>query len=1066
MSSNASTYSGGTVLNAGQYGAFGTLIVGASSIVAGGTLTSGPLGIGTVTFEQGKLLASPSAVTLANSIQFTAPTTNPGGSFVDFEGGAANNAITFTDSASATATLLGTAELIVNTPTSFNEVLGSGAGTANLVLFSGSSTLTLSRSDTYFGNTVVNGGTLLINGAAGSLVNTNAIIINTGGTLTLDNTAANLPDRLDQTAPITLNGGTLGLVGSASSNSQENPSSIFLASGNSTIVTTPGSGHTVTLSGGTLTRSQGATVNFKAGTGTLGGTGASANQILFVTSPVPTGGTTNGNSPILPYATVTDATSFPGNTTGFNLATYGANGIAALTTYKTLSTSANGNNPNDNVLVTTSTTVAVSDTVNSVLLIGNGITVGGTAAGAVLTVGSGAVGSSGGLVTGNTLSVSQLAFATAEGILFTNSGTDTVFSQITGQGGLTISGAGNTSLQSPNLYTGPAGADQTETVITSGSPLAGSFTLAFNGQTTAAIAVNAAVSAVQTALQNLTTIGVGNVSVTGGGIGGNDSYFVTFTGNLGGEVLPQITVAANSLTGGLAPSVTVSPGQIGVSATAFNGGASGTGTLTLGNTTAIQQGLTVTNGTLQGSAAVGIASSLSLGAPNGQIDGLSGSSVVTIGGSNAITFAGGVTLNGFSTVLNITNTAPTLITSTVSNDPIDIDPSSPTAPLFGNVLPTFIKQGVGTLTLTAAATYTGTTWIQQGIVNIQNPGALGKSGDSVQTLTFSGDIGGTNPIPSDTLSGSSLVYGPTQTSTFTVTFNGYTSSPITWLGNNANGAGEVAASLQGALDTLPSVGPGNALVANSGGYADSLTTATTLVLTIIFQNQLGSQSLPLITANTANLVGGASPPTITTAILTQGAPAAVVVGTAGAPATLQLQSGNPGFPTLPANLTAVPAYTSDFLNHVIVSGAGVGGQGAINNLNGSSTLNGLTTLYSAASIGGTFPLTLLGTVAGGGDLTKVGSNQVVMAGVNSFTGALNINTGQVESQFSFTPLGNSVSGVTVASGASLVLGAGASITGKPLTLNGTGNGFVESPIPINQTTPHRTPASRSRPRAP
>ncbi len=93
----------------------------------------------------------------------------------------------------------------------------------------------------------------------------------------------------------------------------------------------------------------------------------------------------------------------------------------------------------------------------------------------------------------------------------------------------------------------------TQTVT--GTPAGGSYTVtvAVSGGTsftTAAIAYNAAGSAVQSAIAALPNVGVGNVSVSGSG-----PYTVTFTGSLQYAGV-TMTLAVNSLTGGSSPSVT------------------------------------------------------------------------------------------------------------------------------------------------------------------------------------------------------------------------------------------------------------------------------------------------------------------------------------------------------------------------------------------------------------------------------------------------------------------------------------------------------------------------------
>ncbi len=59
------------------------------------------------------------------------------------------------------------------------------------------------------------------------------------------------------------------------------------------------------------------------------------------------------------------------------------------------------------------------------------------------------------------------------------------------------------------------GTNEIQTLGLTGTPTTGTFTLTFNGQTTAGIAFNANAAAVQAALEALSTVGAGNVTVTG-----------------------------------------------------------------------------------------------------------------------------------------------------------------------------------------------------------------------------------------------------------------------------------------------------------------------------------------------------------------------------------------------------------------------------------------------------------------------------------------------------------------------------------------------------------------------
>lgn len=99
------------------------------------------------------------------------------------------------------------------------------------------------------------------------------------------------------------------------------------------------------------------------------------------------------------------------------------------------------------------------------------------------------------------------------------------------------------------------GVSEVQTVTITGTPTGGTFTLTWNGQTTAAIAYNATAAAVQTALEALSNIGVGDVAVTGGP-GPGTAYTVTFRGALSDQDVAALTATA-SLTGGTTPGVTI-----------------------------------------------------------------------------------------------------------------------------------------------------------------------------------------------------------------------------------------------------------------------------------------------------------------------------------------------------------------------------------------------------------------------------------------------------------------------------------------------------------------------------
>lgn len=131
--------------------------------------------------------------------------------------------------------------------------------------------------------------------------------------------------------------------------------------------------------------------------------------------------------------------------------------------------------------------------------------------------------------------------------------------------------------------------DEQQTVTITGAPGGGTFTLTFDGATTAAIAYNAAASAVQSALEALPNITAGQVAVSGSAGG---PYTVTFTGGLGGTNVAAMTASGASLTGGTSPGVTIATATAGGS-TASTGLETPRGFL-FDSTQVIDEGTTIT----------------------------------------------------------------------------------------------------------------------------------------------------------------------------------------------------------------------------------------------------------------------------------------------------------------------------------------------------------------------------------------------------------------------------------------------------------------------------------------
>lgn len=106
------------------------------------------------------------------------------------------------------------------------------------------------------------------------------------------------------------------------------------------------------------------------------------------------------------------------------------------------------------------------------------------------------------------------------------------------------------------------GTNEVQTITITGTPTGGTFTLTFDGETTSAIAYNAAATAVRAALLALSNIGANDVTVSGGP-GPGSPYVATFAGGYANSNVPAMT-ATSSLTGGTTPAVAVTTTTAGV----------------------------------------------------------------------------------------------------------------------------------------------------------------------------------------------------------------------------------------------------------------------------------------------------------------------------------------------------------------------------------------------------------------------------------------------------------------------------------------------------------------------
>lgn len=109
-----------------------------------------------------------------------------------------------------------------------------------------------------------------------------------------------------------------------------------------------------------------------------------------------------------------------------------------------------------------------------------------------------------------------------------------------------------------------AGTAEVQTVTITGTPTGGTWTLTYDGQTTAPLDFDATNTEVDSALEALSNLEPGDVTVTGGP-GPGTPYTVTFTIAQGD--VAQMTADGSGLTGGVAPAVTVTTATPGTDLT-------------------------------------------------------------------------------------------------------------------------------------------------------------------------------------------------------------------------------------------------------------------------------------------------------------------------------------------------------------------------------------------------------------------------------------------------------------------------------------------------------------------
>jgi fibronectin-binding autotransporter adhesin len=644
-------------------------------------------------------------------------------------------------------------------------------------------TVNMSGLNTYTGDTRVFTGNLSLNGANGSIANSD-VEVRGNSTLTIDSSANGVAGTI-RAQSVTLNGAggangahlNVNVGGGTTTNATDSISGALTTEAFARVTVSAGANRNARLTADSFVREQGSLVLFRGsnlGLNSIASQTAGSANIVFTTAPTLSGtgalGTTTAGILKGAYGDSTAA----GNGTG--LVTYeAANGVRLLTGAEYTVSITDGQTQLDNALLTNSSGAGViTTTLNSITQINSlslGVSGGNTVPGSGLTInGSGTLSIASGmiyasqLVTGQptggnatnamTLSVGTIDLNGQEGgivvfssgINHSNTAAPLYISSVIandGGNGVTFGGSGQTILDGSaiNTYTGPTTLNSgilrlaktgaaTATTLNTDLIMNGGTLLKNNNSIadTASVTIHAGSFVMDTTTSsgnNGSQETINNLTMTGGrvqGSGGSNSA-LTINGNM-------------SLSGGLVQlnnggDVTV------LGNTTLNGGVLNA---RLSSSTSVANGLTALNTVSIANVASGTYTPIVLTAHAtnlGALLTLNGDLTFTGNGTNtntvridssdtALANQGVIALNGERT-FNIGNGAAAVDITIV---PAITDSTS------GDGL---IKTGLGTMLLGGANTYTGATTV--------NAGALLIDGSSVSAVTVNGGVfGGTGTV--------------------------------------------------------------------------------------------------------------------------------------------------------------------------------------------------------------------------------------------------------------------------------------------------------------------------------
>jgi autotransporter-associated beta strand protein len=898
---------------------------------------------------------------------------------------------------------------------------------------SGNNALTLTNASTYRGVTTVRSNTLnLIE--QGTILNSSAINVNYAG-LNIDQSGmtsmANINlQRINAAAPVSMRGGTLTLTSAGTSDSTQTVNTISTALGHNTIsVPQPQMGSTAVLSLGTLTVDPDSTINFTGGNGGFFGNAPGLNNSnLKINTLVNNGYVAFNNTP----QSLSSGSSIAGKILGGNI--LANNGEFA--TY--VSSTTTGSNGFEWGVVTMNGSTGPLTTITQDLYDGSVITATGSATFNVRTTATGAVTFVAGGTTYNSLAFRQGAATTitfsantdvmnlnSGGLAMTN-GQAVTLGASAGNGVLTAGGTQSTG--TARLYV-HSNAGSTINSVIANNP---------NGAT---------VRLVANVIGSTLTLGGSNTYTGGTVVNGGSTLAIAAAGYIkpnGGVTINNSTMtqtaAANSATVGIDPTTDVT----------INGG----GVLTFGAFANTLSSVNFNNigGTATPTVTIGTVS-LTLSSAN---------PITSVNDNLAFT----PTVAG--TALILSNANPTITTSTTAAVPTNLIISAPITSAGGAV----IKSGTGSLALSGANTFTTGVRLDNGTLILANNAALGTG-----TLTVNATAGGaTAGIISDgtlrTITNavalnSDVTFGSTSgvANAGAVAGNGVTMSGGVNLGavtrtinvnsylNTTTMSGVVSNGAAGV--GLTKAGPGILVLSNTANTFDGPVTINGGILSATLAGSLGSGvATNSITFGGGILQHGGTNTTDYSSRFTTASNQPFYIDTVAnnvtyaSPMTSATGGSLAKFGT--GNLTLTATETYDGTTTISGGTLQIGATGTTSAGGPTGLLPTATNIFNAATLlySKTTTDTLSGVISGYGNLTKQGTGQLILSGVNTYTGTTTISAitatpsaGSVLAQAN-NALGTGPATVmfnTGATSAQLQLSGGITLNNTTITTTGVGS---------------------------